>query len=560
MSDLMRKSHTPPGRAPLSRGDWAEATSEKVGRVILNAPVGRGISGGPCRSGGLGITRPTFRRGGAQRRGVLRFVIAVGLALLASRSFAEELAAVASPRLTLDDAIHRALAGNKSLKVEAFSRSIARANLLTAAGRFDPSLNFRRSYAENGSPVSSGPIVTQLTQTDDYSLSLDGLMPWGLSYSLGGSAENRRGTFNRFADNYSTFGGIAVTQPLLRGFGFGANLAGVRIAKADRAISDSAFRQSAILTVTRVVVAYSDLVFANENLLIARRARELVDSLVESNERRFKAGSMSENDVLQARAQAAQRGEAILFAERAVRDTDNALRQLIGEDAFPLSGPLLAVEMPVPADMMVNAADDLKAAYELRPDYQSARLGITRRRATDSLARNQLLPRVDAVGSYGYSGLDRDFAASRRMVSNEDNRSYSAGVVVSVPLTFAEGRGRARAARFEVRQAEADLERFAQEIALGLANAAGQIETTRQRVVATRRAYELANQALDGEQKKLQAGTTTTFVVLNLQTSLTSIESNFSRARADQRRALANYERERGTTLVRYQIELKPGN
>ena len=491
---------------------------------------------------------------------MFRFVIAVGLALLASRSFAEELAPVAGPRLSLDEAVHRALERNKSLKVEAFFRSIARANLLSAAGHFDPSLNFRRSYAEDGSPASTGPLVTQLTQTDDYSLSLDGLTPWGLSYSLGGSAQNRRGTFNRYADHYDTFGGVSVTQPLLRGFGFGANLAGVRIAKADRAISDWTFRQSAISTVTRVVIAYSDLVFANENLLIARRARDLVDSLVESNARRFKAGSMSESDVLQARAQAAQRGEAILFAERAVRDSDNALRQLIGEDAFPLSGPLLAVETPAQADMTVNPADDLKAAYELRPDYQSARLGITRRRANDALARNQLLPRVDAVGSYGYNGLDRDFATSRRMVSNEDNRSYSAGVVVSVPLTFAEGRGRARAARFEVRQAEADLERFAQEIALGLANAAGQIETTRQRVVATRRAYELANQALDGELKKLQAGTTTTFVVLNLQTNLTSIESNLSRTLADQRRALASYERERGTTLARYQIELKPGN
>ena len=343
MSDPMRKQHTPPGRAPLSSGDWAEATSEKVGRVILNAPVGHGISGGPCRSGGLGITRPTFRRGGAQRRGVFRFVIAVGLALLASRSFAEELAPVAGPRLSLDEAVHRALERNKSLKVEAFFRSIARANLLSAAGHFDPSLNFRRSYAEDGSPASTGPLVTQLTQTDDYSLSLDGLTPWGLSYSLGGSAQNRRGTFNRFADHYDTFGGVSVTQPLLRGFGFGANLAGVRIAKADRAISDWTFRQSAISTVTRVVIAYSDLVFANENLLIARRARDLVDSLVESNARRFKAGSMSESDVLQARAQAAQRGEAILFAERAVRDSDNALRQLIGEDAFPLSGPLLAV-------------------------------------------------------------------------------------------------------------------------------------------------------------------------------------------------------------------------
>ncbi|HEX2855016.1 MAG TPA: TolC family protein [Opitutaceae bacterium] len=487
-------------------------------------------------------------------------ILLIFLSSYAARAAADEAVAPAAPggpHLSLDDAIRLALDRNKSIKVDAFFRTIARANLLEARGRFDPALTFRRSYDENRSPVSSGPLVLQETRTDDYNLALEGLMPWGLSYSLGGSARNQRGSFNGFNDSFDTFGGIVVTQPLLRGFGLGANLVNVRIAKADRAMADWAFRQSAIATVTRVIVAYSDLVFAKENLLIARRARVLVDSLVVSNERRFNAGTMSQSDVLQARAQAAQRGEAILFAERAVRDSDNALRHVIGEETFSLNGPILAVEAPaLPAGTPVNPAEDLKTAYELRPDYQGVRLGLGKRRATDAVARNQLLPTVDVVGSYGYSGLDHDFSSSRRMVADQDHRSYSAGVVVSVPLTFAEGRGRARAARLELRQGEADLERLSQDIALSVMNAAGQIETTRQRVASTQRAFELANEALAGELKRLQAGTTTTFVVLNLQTNLTQIESNRSRALADQRRAYANYEREIGVTLERHAIQL----
>ncbi|HEX2855679.1 MAG TPA: TolC family protein [Opitutaceae bacterium] len=489
------------------------------------------------------------------RRIILLVFLSSSLALAAAE---EALAptAPAGPPLSLGDAIRLALDRNKSIKVDAFFRTIARANLLEAKGRFDPALTFRRSYDEDRSPLSTGP---QETQTDDYNLALEGLMPWGLTYSLGGSARNQRGSFNGFNDSYDTFGGIVVTQPLLRGFGFGANLVNVRIAKADRAMADWAFRQSAIATVTRVIIAYSDLVQAKENLLIARRARDLVDSLVVSNERRFNAGTMSESDVLQARAQAAQRGEAILFAERAVRDSDNALRHVIGEETFSLNGPILAVEAPaLPAETPVSPAEDLKTAYELRPDYQGARLGLVKRRATDSFARNQLLPTVDVVGSYGYSGLDRDFSTSRRMVADQEHRSYSAGVVVSVPLTFAEGRGRARAARLELRQGETDLERLAQDIALNVMNAAGQIETTRQRVASTQRAFELANEALAGELKKLQAGTTTTFVVLNLQTNLTQIESSRSRALADQRRARANYEREIGVTLQRNKVAVAP--
>ena len=96
----------------------------------------------------------------------------------------------------------------------------------------------------------------------------------------------------------------------------------------------------------------------------------------------------------------------------------------------------------------------------------------------------------------------------------------------------------------------------ARDLALSITSAAGQIETTKQRVIATRRAYELANQALEGEEKKLQAGTTSTFVVLGLQNSLTSVESNLSRALADQRRAYAIYEREIGVTLERRKIDV----
>ncbi|MEO7411837.1 MAG: TolC family protein [Opitutaceae bacterium] len=488
-----------------------------------------------------------------------RLILMVLLAVVADTGSAQnaQLAASAGPHLTLDEAIKLALERNKSVKVDAFSRGIARANLLEAKGRFDSALTFRRSYTEDGSPAGLGSWMTQLSQTDDYGVSLDGITPWGLSYSFGGSAQNRRGTANGFTDNYSSFGGITVTQPLLRGFGFGANLFGVRIAKADRSISDWSFRQSVIFTVTQVVIAYSDLTLAKENLRINRRARDLVDSLVESNERRFTAGTISESDVLQARAQAASRGEQILFSERAVRDTENNLRHLIGEETFSLSGPMLVLDPPELSEVEVNLAEDLKTALGSRPDYRAARLGLVKLRAGESLARNQLLPRLDVVGSYGYSGFDRDFAASRRMVTDEDHRSYSAGVVVSVPLTFAEGRGRARAARLGLRQGEADLDRLAQDIALSITSAAGQIETTRQRVVATRRAYELASQTLEGEQKKLQAGATSTFVVLGLQNSLTSAESNLSRALADQRRAYAIYEREIGVTLVRRKIELK---
>lgn len=460
-------------------------------------------------------------------------------------------------RLSLDDAIRLALERNKVIKVEAFSRPIARANYLTALGHFDPSINFQRSYAEAETPVSSNPVVTQLGKTDNYALTLDGLTPWGLSYSLGGTAVNSRTAVTSFTNSYSTFGGLTVTQPLLRGFGFGANLAGLRIARADRAISEWDYRQTVINTTTNVIIAYNNVLLARENLRVAEYSRSLAQQLLTENEKRFKVGAMSEADVTQARARVAGQEEAILYADRAAHDADNRLRQLLGEDQFVADGQPLDLEPLAPApDTPVSPAEDLQKALNLRPDYQAARLGIRKYQANDSLARNQLLPRVDFVGSIGYAGLDREFAASRAQVRDQDNRAYSAGVVVSVPLTFAEGRGRARAARLTLRQADADLKRLESDIALSVTAAAGQIETTRKRVIATQTAYEFAKQALDSEEKRLRAGTSTTFVVVNLQENLVEVENRHAAALADARTALALYDREIGLTLERNHITL----
>jgi outer membrane protein len=462
---------------------------------------------------------------------------------------------LAATPLSLDDAIRAALEHNQRIKVSAFSPQISRADVLTAYGTFDPVLTFSRSYGKTDSPIAINPLVTRFTQTDNYGLSVDGQTPWGLIYSVGASASNSRGPWSTFADNYETFGGVKITQPLLRGFGFGANLRALRVAKANRSTSDWQHRQTVIDTVTGVILAYNNLIQARDNVRIARRSRELAAQLLDDNEKRHRVGALSDADVTQARARVANREESILLAEQTAKIVENQLRELIGDTRFIGEAPLEIVPLAPIEDTAIAPASELKRAYDLRPDYQAARLGITIQRANNAAAQNSLLPRLDFVGTYGYSGLSSDFAASRRQVRDRDYLSSSAGVVVTVPLTFAEGRGRARAARLGLRRAEADLVRLEQDIAVSVAAAAVQIDTTRQRVAATLTAYELAKQALDAEQKRFKAGTSNTFFVLQLQEQLADVENRYAQALADQRRARATYEREIATTLASHNIK-----
>ncbi len=525
----------------------------------LHAITGLIASGGrsaatpapPQRQAALLLPQHTSLLARAAHRPALRRVLPVVLA-------AWFVAGLRAEPLSLDHAIRLALENNQRVKVSAFSPQIARANVLTAYGAFDPALTFRRSYSEAETAGALPPFTRRpLAQNDDYALSLDGLMPWGMTYSLGANAQNSRGSFNAFADNYTTFGGISVTQPLLRGFGFGFTLANLRIAKANRGISDWQHRQTVIDVVTNVIFAYNNLQQARDNLRIAKLSRDGAAQLFDENQKKLKVGATSDAEVIQAHARVANREETVLLADRQMRDVENQLRLLTGDVAFRTAGPDFEIVALAPAaDLTVDPAVDVKHALDHRPDYQGARLGVAIDRANYSAAQSALLPRLDFVGSYGYSGANRDFRTARDQVRDEDARSYSAGMVVRIPLAFAEGRGRARAAKLNLRQGEADLTRLEQDIMLSVTAAAGQIETTRQRVAADKIAFELAEQALENEQKRFKAGTSSTFFVLQQQEILSSAQNSYARALADQRRAQANYDRELGATLERHGLTL----
>ncbi len=493
------------------------------------------------------------------------------IALLISSFVALSLEAQPAPadgtaeKISLNDAIQRALAKNFAIKISGYDAAIAAAGVTQALGKFDPVLNGNYTYSTNSTPAYVDPSLgltsaANKIDTDNYGLDVAGLLPWGMTYQLGGTTTNTRGTFNAYADNFSTFAGITGTQPLLRNFGFGATLASIRIAQANRGINEWQFRQSVIDTITNVIFAYNDLNFAYANLRSAMRSRELAAQLVAENEKRYKVGSMSEYDVTSARSRVASREEAILTATHQVSVAENALKQLTSDTKTPsLLSQHLAIEPPPPAPVIVvDAAADFHTALEKRPDYQQAQLALKRDGINARLQRNQLLPRLDLVGSYGYNGSGTSFNTSRQQVQSEDFRAYSLGLVVSVPLTFTTERGRFRAAKMQERQTETRLAQVEQNIVVSVGNAASQIETVQQRVQVTRKARELAQATLDDEVKRLRAGQSSSFFVSTQQEILSVAEVLEALAQSDYQKAIADYDRQLGLTLEKLNVNVDP--
>ncbi len=474
------------------------------------------------------------------------------------------LAQTPAEAITLNDAIRQALGQNFAIRAQGFGTNATRADLDAEWGAFHPGFRGTYTHSEDGSPQSSDPFTgnrppSSIVESDTFSLGVGGVSPWGLSYQISGYSQNQRGTFNAFADNYFTFAGLELTQPLLKGFGFDANLVSVRLARASHGLSQWQYKQTVMNVITSVIYAYLELDFAHKNLKIARRSRDLAGNLLAENEKRFSAGSLSAADVTSARTRVATREEAILVAERSVKVAENFLKGLISDDhSTALLARSLSIAPPTPLpDHTPNPAFEFAAALERRPDYQQAKLNLSRADVNRRYRRSQLLPQVDLVGSIGFNGLDNHVSKSQLQVLDRDSRSYSIGAVVSIPLTFAAERGRYRSAKFTQQQAEMNLAAVEQDIVVTLGNAATQIETAKKRVAVTRRSLDLAEQNLDAELKKLRAGTGSTFFVLAQQEILAGTEISAYRAETDLQRALADYNLQRGVTLDQHGVTIE---
>ncbi|HEY1793943.1 MAG TPA: TolC family protein [Opitutaceae bacterium] len=479
-------------------------------------------------------------------------------ALLAQALLLAAAASAQVPTLTLGDAVRLALQNNKDLKVSSYGPGISRADLLVARGAFDPSFLLERTYNQTQFGSSVGLVgVFDQEKIDYYQGGVQGLLPVGTQYSIYGSTTETRETYaGAFSKNYSSFGGFQVTQPLLKGFGLGYNLENVRIAKANRAISDQNFRQTAITTVSSVVDAYINLQLAHDLFDSTLRSVTMAQRLLDENEKKFKLGAAAQSDLTEARAQRAGYDDPMIAAERQVRDAQNNLRELIGADVFFEDEPLFVLGPISLPDVRVDPRADLETALASRPDYEIWRQTIKKDRAVESWARNSLLPEVNFVGGYGYNGSAQNFSPSRQMVENQMNPSMSAGLVVTIPFTFAVGRGTLRAAKLTREQDEENLKDDAANVALAVATADGQVEATRKRVAADQAWVTFARQSVEDEEKMFKAGTSSTLQVEQVQVSESEAETALAGAVAQERQAIVTYDQTLGTTLERYHVKL----
>jgi outer membrane protein TolC len=476
----------------------------------------------------------------------------------------------ATRTISMQDCIQQALEKNLDLQIERFNPQLSQYDIAVAQAGYDPMFKFsgQQNYSETGGqsfdPVTGLPSLGSKTYQNTFSSSIDGLLPWGLTYNLYGnnltdSWGKTRGT-NSF-ENTTGGIGIGMAQPLLKNFWIDQTRLNIRVAKNRFNYNTAGLQMRIMDTVTSVENAYYDLVAAIENVKVRELALELADRLLSENKKRVEVGALAPLDEKQAESQVASARADLLTARQQLASQQNVLKSLLTDDYQKIHDVSLSPSQGLAAvPQEFSLQQSWSKGMTQRPDLQQVKLDLERQGLQLKYDYNQLFPQLDLVGSYGYgagSVTTVEFSDAFSDIANQSYPNYSFGAVLSIPLSNKAARNNYKAGKLSVKQALLSVKKMEQGIMTEIDNAIITAQASYERVGATRAASSYADDALKAEQKKLENGKSTSFVVLQLQKNLTDARSQEITALAEYNKSLAALSLAEGSTLTRQNISIQ---
>ncbi|ADW68734.1 TolC family protein [Granulicella tundricola] len=384
---------------------------------------------------------------------------------------------------------------------------------------------------------------------------------------------------------------LQFTQHLLQGFGPSINKRFIVEATNNRRITDSAFRQQVIYTVTQVESIYWSLVSAYEDEQAKERALNQSTALASDNRKQLQIGTLAPLDVVNSDSAVATDKQALITSQSNLEYQQLLIKQAIARN---LNDPQLASAPVVPTDRVgldrlpeedMKVEDVVKEAFINNPQIEQAALELKNNQITIRGEKNGLLPIIDAYGSYGSTTIGGQqnsllkcsdpitFAAEPcnstnggvnntgyfNTLGNGFNGTapdYIAGLNIQIPLRNRVAQADQARSQMELRQTEMRIQQLYTQIRIQVINAQYAITNDRANVVAAQTARDFNAQSLDAEQKKYKLGASTTALVLAQERTLAIGENNLiaaTAAYAKDRSALAQI---LSNTLDRYNISL----
>jgi outer membrane protein len=482
--------------------------------------------------------------------------------------------------ISLEECVRLALVHNRELQIQRYNPELARLTLSGSYGVYDPVLV--SGYRHTHDTDSGGYTLDTLQSLSVYdaqshvaNAGLSGSLPSGMTYDLSSSYVNTWG--DRSGAPLETFNSAVagkLTQHLLKNFWTDQARTTIQVNKRDLRITELGVDYRVMDIISQVEKAYYELIYTYDYVKVQDKLLEVRQRFYDETRQKIELGKLAPLEARLAQSQLANVQADLISARNRVALAENQLKALLGDDFVGSVNRRLA-----PSDGLVILPEtfDVGASWQRglaqRPDLAQLKLDVEKTDLDVKYRFNQLFPSLDLVAGYGLKGNDQLVLGSSDSGAEVLHDPTSAGafgqirsrltpndflgVVFSVPLSRTGDRANYKASKVRKAQAEVLVKQREEVILREIDDALETARTSLQRITATREATAYARAALEAEEKKLAAGTSTSYVVLQLQGDLATAAVNELRAKADYSIALAQLHFVEGSVLERNKIQIE---
>jgi outer membrane protein TolC len=400
-----------------------------------------------------------------------------------------------SLRLTLSEAIalaqrqsSDALAARHALEAAEWSYKNYRANYLPAVTlSSSPSLN--RQISSITQPDGTNVFVRQNQLNTDLSLSISqNVALTGGTLFLRNDLQ-RLDEFEQHTHDYSSVPfSIGYQQNL---FGHNSLRWARRTEPLRHSIARKQYAETMELVASRASTYYFILASAQTNLEIARQNYAVSDTLLGYARRRYKRGSITENEMLQLEVGKLTEETNRLNAEAEVEDAMLVLRSYLGiKDNIPIA----VMPDTLISDNVVDADEALALALENNPDPEQLRLNVVESESALSSAKANRGLKADLYMQFGLSQKGSTLTEAYTRPLEQQYVSLS----LSLPLLdWGRGKGQVRVAKSRLELTQTQSEQALQDFRLNVLKMVRQYNLQAYRVKVAYRTRELAMHRYD---------------------------------------------------------------
>ena len=489
--------------------------------------------------------------------------------------------------LSLDECILKAMRNNLGVAVQVLNPRLRETVISLAKEKFAPVLSFSLTRVDEHQPAfswyDSSDEVSQVY--GESSLQVRQAIPTGGDFSVHFNTSTYDTNERALIINPSHRSSLKFnfSQPLLKDFGPKTARREILIAQNNLAISKKDLQLALEETVYRVEEAFWNLVYSLENLKVRQYSLQLAQDLEERNRKAVKGGTKAAVEILAAQAQVASRKADLLRVEAEVRTFEDLLKLVINLSAENAEADLLRIS---PQDSLrlereeMSYEEAVSVALLNRPDLEGLRLSRQNNELQMSFAKNQTLPELNLMASFGSAGVSGTQliypssdpfgdpvakipggrADSLKDVFGFKHPNWSVGLTLNVPFRNVLSRALYAQAHIDLEQTSLRLKGLEQDVRTRIKIALRDVEANFLRIEALKVARELAEKQLAAEEEKFKAGYSSNYFLLQYQGELANQRSQEIRAIVDYNLSLANLKKELGVSLKEKNINLGSGS